>query len=94
MKLTPSQKLEAMSLRFYQCLEWKPEAGHFYTTARNDLELYQVVEVTDTVVKTRYTEGSDVISEWPKAEFTEAGFGPFRVWVPHFVLENNNVSIQ
>lgn len=94
MKLTPEQKLEAMSLRFYSCALWEPKSGDFYTTCRNDLELYKVVEVTETTVRTMYTEGSDTISEWPKEEFTEKGFGPFRLWVPHFILEAKNVSVQ
>lgn len=97
MKLTPMQKLRALSIRFYDGMEWVPTAGDFYTTTRADLELYQIVEIhstTDrnrpaTVVRTRYTEGSDAISEWPLDGFQTHGFGPFRVWVPHFVLETD-----
>lgn len=87
MKLTEMQKLEALSLRFYQGLVWKPEAGHLYTTSRADLELYEVVKVEGGKVFTRYTDGkTDAISEWPEDEFLSVGFGPKRVWVPPFVL--------
>lgn len=89
MKLTETQKLEAMSLRFYQGLEWVPEAGHLYTTSRADLEVYEVVKVEGGKVFTRYTEGGTAeVSEWPADEFLIEGFGPKRVWVPPFVLSN------
>ncbi len=86
--LTHQQKLEALSLRFYQGMKWEPKAGDYYTTSRADLELYQVVAVEDGQVKTRYcdTNKSEAISSWPVGEFTDAGFGPKRVWVPEFVL--------
>lgn len=87
MQLTERQKLEALAARFYQSLEWKPEAGHLYTTSRADLEVYEVVEVSGGVVRTRYTEGGNPeVSEWPEAEFLTVGFGPQRVWVPPHVL--------
>ncbi|MBU0643682.1 MAG: hypothetical protein KJ731_21205 [Alphaproteobacteria bacterium] len=89
MKLTEMQKLEAMALRFYQGLEWKPKAGHLYTTSRADLEVYEVVKVEGGVVFTRYTEGeTDTVSEWPESDFLSKGFGPMRVWIPPFVLPN------
>lgn len=89
MKLTETQKLEAMALRFYQGLDWKPEAGHFYTTSRADLEVYEVVKVEGGKVFTRYTEGdTSGVAEWPEEEFLTEGFGPNRVWVPSFVLSN------
>ena len=85
-KLTYQQKLEALSYRFYQGGEWKPKAGDFYTTSRADLELYQVVSVEGGVVRTRFTEGTDAISEWPEAGFLTEGFGPRRVLVPEWVI--------
>ncbi|MER5171622.1 hypothetical protein [Thioclava kandeliae] len=87
MELTERQKLEALSLRFYQGLEWKPEAGHFYTTSRADLEVYKIVNIEDGKVFTMFTDGkSDAISEWDEAGFLTDGFGPRRVWVPLFVI--------
>lgn len=85
-KLTPKQKLEALSYRFYQAGQWTPQAGDFYTTSRADLELYQVVSVEGGIVRTRYTEGSDTVSEWPETEFLTGGFGPKRVFVPEWVI--------
>ena len=86
--LTYQQKLEALSLRFYQGMQWNPKAGDYYTTSRADLELYQVVEVENGTVKTRYCDQgkSDAVASWPVEEFTSAGFGPKRVYVPDFVL--------
>jgi hypothetical protein len=85
-KLTHQQKLDALAFRFYQDGKWTPKAGDFYTTSRADLELYQVVSVENGVVRTRYTEGSDTISEWAEGEFLTEGFGPRRVFVPEWVL--------
>ncbi|MBN9055346.1 MAG: hypothetical protein J0H80_16635 [Rhizobiales bacterium] len=85
-KLTYQQKLDALAYRFYQGATWKPKADDFYTTSRPDLELYQVVSVEGGVVRTRYTEGSDAISEWPEGEFLTDGFGPKRVFVPEWVI--------
>lgn len=85
-KLTYQQKLDALAYRFYQGASWEPKAGDFYTTSRADLELYQVVSVEGGVVRTRYTEGSDAISEWPESEFLTGGFGPKRVFVPGWVI--------
>ena len=84
-KLTHQQKLDALAYRFYQGAAWDPKAGDFYTTSRADLELYQVVSVEGGVVRTRFTEGSDAISEWPAEEFLTAGFGPKRVFVPEWI---------
>lgn len=89
MRLTPQQKMHALAHRFYQGARWEPKAGDYYTTSRADLELYQVVEVTDQHVRTRYTEGSDTIATWPAAGFQTEGFGPMRVWVPQWVLDLN-----
>ncbi|UDF29813.1 UNVERIFIED_ORG: hypothetical protein LHK14_00375 [Roseateles sp. XES5] len=85
-KLTHQQKLDALAYRFYQGAAWEPKAGDFYTTSRADLELYQVVSVEGGVVRTRFTEGSDAIAEWPEGEFLTGGFGPKRVFVPEWVI--------
>ena len=86
--LTYQQKLEALSLRFYQGMLWTPKAGDYYTTSRADLELYRVVAVEGGMVKTQYCDQSksSAVSSWPEKEFTSEGFGPKRVWVPDFVL--------
>lgn len=85
-KLTYQQKLDALSYRFYQGGVWTPKAGDFYTTSRADLELYQVVSVENGVVRTRFTEGTDAISEWAEDGFLTEGFGPKRVFVPEWVM--------
>lgn len=86
--LTYQQKLEALSLRFYQGMLWTPKSGDYYTTSRADLELYRVVAVEGGMVKTQYCDQSksSAVSSWPEKEFTSEGFGPKRVWVPDFVL--------
>ena len=86
--LTHQQKMEALSLRFYQGMLWTPKAGDYYTTSRADLELYRVVAVEGGMVKTQYCDQSksSAVSSWPEKEFTSEGFGPKRVWVPDFVL--------
>ena len=87
-KLTFQQKLDALSYRFYQSGQWTPKAGDFYTTSRADLELYQVVSVENGVVRTRFTEGSDTISEWPEDGFLTEDFGPRRVFVPDWIIND------
>ena len=85
-KLTYQQKLDALAYRFYQGAQWVPKAGDYYTTSRSDLELYQVVSIEDGIVRTRFTEGSDAIAEWPEDVFLTEGFGPRRVFVPPWVM--------
>lgn len=89
-KLTPEQKLAALAHRFYANGQWTPKAGDFYTTSRADLELYQIVSIENGIVRTRYTEGSEAISEWPESGFTSEGFGPKRVWVPPWVFSSES----
>jgi len=88
-KLTEMQKLHALAYKYYQGQKWEPNKGDYYTTSRADLELYQVVDVTDTKVITRYLVGSDNVSEWDKSGFTTEGFGVNRVWVPDFIFKLN-----
>lgn len=85
--LTERQKLTALGHRFYSRAEWSPKAGDFYTTSRPDLELYKVVDVRDGVVTTTYLPEGGETSEWPEDGFLTDGFGPCRVWVPDFILE-------
>lgn len=87
--LTHQQKLEALAYRFYHRQTWTPKPGDFYTTARADLELYQVVSVEDGIVKTRYVDPARgaQISEWDEATFlSPETFGYARVWVPDWLM--------
>lgn len=86
MRLTPTQKLNALALRFYQEQTWAPKAGDFYTTSRADLELYRVVKVEPEVITTEYTTNEGVHSVWPAAGFLTEGFGPKRVYVPEWII--------
>ena len=88
MKLTPKQKLAALSLRFYQGYEWNPKKGDLYTTSRDDLEVYEIVDIKDGKIYTRYTEGSETISEWDEATFLTEGFGSKRIYVPNWTIED------
>jgi hypothetical protein len=94
MELNPMQKLNALQYKYYQGGKWIPKEGDFYTTSRADLELYKVVEVTDTKIKTKYClpERGDSISEWDKETFLTEGFGVNRVYVPEwiFAIKANN----
>lgn len=89
--LTAEQKLLALKLRFYDDMEWRPKAGDYYTTSRNDLELYKVVEIKmDYWVYTNYCDPAKTTeqpSEWLVSHFTKSEFGPRRVWVPNFILD-------
>lgn len=86
--LTPQQKLKALSLRFYHGQTWTPKAGDHYTTSRYDLELYKVVFADEFVVITSYLPLGGPTSEWEAEGFLTHGFGPRRVHVPQFILEN------
>lgn len=86
-ELTLKQKLDALALKYYSFYQWNPKAGDFYTTSRSDLELYQIVDIRDGKVYTKYLVGSDVISEWPENEFLSLEtFGRCRVYVPEWIL--------
>jgi hypothetical protein len=89
--LTPMQKLHALGNRFYSHVEWEPKAGDLYTTARPDLELYQIARIKDGIISTRYRDPRrdtmGTISEWREAEFlSPETFGYARVWVPDWVV--------
>ena len=84
--LTLPQKLKALANKYYQDAKWTPKEGDYYTTSRADLELYRVVQVTETEVITEYVTRPGVITTWPANEFTTQGFGPKRVHVPGWIL--------
>lgn len=85
--LTPSQKLSALSMRFYSGQQWEPKAGDYYTTPRDDLELYRVVKIENGKVYTEYCDRECSLAEWDEDGFTTKGFGVHRVHVPLIVLE-------
>lgn len=86
--LTHQQKLDAVALKYYSMYQWQLKAGDYYTTCRADLELYQIVDIRDGKVFTKYLVGSDVISEWPEDEFLSLEtFGAKRVHVPSWILD-------
>lgn len=85
-QLAEEQKLEALALRYYDQVEWKPRAGDYYTTPRTDLELYQVVKIEDGKVYTRYCHYESELTEWDEEGFVTEGFGSMRVWVPDWTL--------
>ena len=85
--LTPSQKLSALSMRFYSGQQWEPKAGDYYTTPRDDLELYRVVKIESGKVYTEYCDKECGLAEWDEDGFTTKGFGVHRVHVPLIVLE-------
>lgn len=85
-QLTHQQKLEALAYRYYQCAEWKPKAGDYYTSNRADLELYRVAKIENGIVYTEYANRPGIYAEWPESEFITKGFGLCRTWVPNFIL--------
>lgn len=88
-QLTERQKLQALAMKYYSSLKWSPKAGDYYTTARDDLELYQVIEATDTEIVTIYCdpEKSAEPSRWTRDEFlSPETFGAFRVYVHSCLL--------
>jgi len=87
-ELTVEQKLQALSSKYYDGLQWTPKKGDYYTTSRNDLQLYQIVDENETTLFTNYCgkNKSDQPHEWSKRKFLE-DFGERRVFVPEFVLK-------
>lgn len=95
--LTPEQKLLAFRNRFYDMQNWEPKAGDYYTSTRDDLELYLIVREDDDFFYTVYAERPHASeSQWPKQEFTTVGFGPLRMHVPFYVFTiggpNDNIN--
>lgn len=87
--LSVVQKQQALSLKYYDCLEWKPKKGDYYTTSRNDLELYQIVDENESSLFTNYCDEkkSPQPQEWKKSDFL-IDFGERRVYVPDFILHS------
>lgn len=89
-KLTQNQKLEALALKHYSGLEWIPKKEDYYTTSRNDLQLYQIVDENETHFFTNYCDPhmkTENPEPWEKDDFLKR-FGERRVYVPDFVLKN------
>jgi hypothetical protein len=89
-ELTPWQKLSALAMRFYGNTPWTPKPGDYYSTSRADLELYQVVDIKDDKVYTRYCDPQkgNTIADWPVDEFlSPKTFGYARVWVHEAFLQ-------
>lgn len=87
-KLTPYQKMQAISEAFY-CggVKWLPTKGDYYTTVRNDLELYQILDEDDENFYTIYcTDVQQRTSAWKKTEFLTHGFGPNRIQVRKYII--------
>jgi hypothetical protein len=87
-ELTKDQKLLAIRLKYYDCQEWHPKKGDYYTTCRNDLELYQIVDEDENYFYTNYCnphQKTERPSEWLKVDFKK-GFGEKRIFVPDIVL--------
>jgi len=85
-KLTMYQKLQALQDRFYQRMKWHPKKGDYYTTSRNDLQLYQIVDEDDNYFYTVYCTDGRTTSRWDKSGFTTEGFGPMRVHVSDYIF--------
>lgn len=87
--LTSEQKLSALSLKHWDNLKWKPKKGDYYTSSRDDLELYKIVEETEDYFYTKYCnpEFSDEMQKWPKESFLKE-FGVHRVYVPDFLFKD------
>lgn len=88
-ELTPEMKLQCFQFKYYNGLEWIPKKGDFYTTTRADLEVYQVVDVDEEFIYTKYTSelSSGEISKWDKDKFLTEGFGDRRMWIPDFLIK-------
>lgn len=88
LELTYQQKLAAISAKHYQHLKWTPKKGDYYTSVRNDLELYQIVDEDDQFLYTRYCNPEKTsISKWVKENFL-LEFGIHRVYVPDWIFES------
>lgn len=88
--LTFKQKLQAVSDRFYcggSTSSWVPKKGDYYTTVRNDLELYQIVDEYDGFLFTVYCHVDDCThSRWKKDEFLN-DFGKNRILVMDYIFD-------
>lgn len=88
-KLTEHQKLQAMAMKYYSGLKWEPKTGDYYTTCRDDLELYRVISAGDNEITTIYCDPEKQASPsiWLRSEFLAPNtFGVHRVWVHPCIL--------
>lgn len=94
-KLTAEVKLQDFEVRFYQYIKWQPKKGDYYTTTRSDLELYQVIDIDDEFIYTKYCdkERGDSVSKWEKEKFTTEGFGDRRMHVPNYLLNFKPITL-
>ncbi len=94
-KLTEKQKLQVLADRFYLqdfCNNaWKPKKGDYYTSVRNDLELYYIIDEDEECFYTIYCDtskyGDNLVNpaKWLKTEFL-VGFGVNRVEVKDYIF--------
>ena len=87
-ELNRDQKLLAIKLRYYDGLEWNPKKGDYYTSCRNDLELYQIVGEDENYFETNYCNPIQTTpkpAQWPKVDFKK-GFSEKRIYVPDWIL--------
>lgn len=90
--LTIYQKLQALSLKYYHNMEWSPMPGNYYTSTRDDFELYKIIGVSYDCLLTQYCDiykQSEEPARWLQRDFATRDFGLNRVWVPNFVLDPN-----
>ena len=87
--LTSEQKLSALSLKHWDNLEWKPKKGDYYTSSRDDLELYEIADEDEEYFYTKYCgeHYGDGLQKWSKETFLQ-DFGVHRVYVPDFLFKN------
>lgn len=87
--LTTEQKLQALANKYYHQVIWEPKKGDYYTTSRDDLELYQIVDISDEYILTQYCTAPDSDPDaWEEDKFLK-GFGENRVHVPLYILEQD-----
>lgn len=85
--LSPMQKLEALAQKNYRQQVWQPKQDDYYTSQRADLELYKIIEIKDGKIYTVYCDKECSPQVWDEKDFTNNGFGLYRVHVPQWVLE-------
>ena len=93
--LTPEEKLQAISLKYYQFYTWIPKKGDYYTSVRNDLELYQIIDEDEEYYYTNYCDPikQQSISKWKKEEFLDNNtFGKYRVFIANWILNIETVE--
>lgn len=87
-KISLKQKLTAISLKYYQNMEWVPQAGDYYTSVRADLVLSKITRIDGRRVFTINCNKPDPDEvEYDLAGFTSTGIGALRVHVPSFILD-------